>query len=82
MLLAGKAACAGIAFILLATGISGPRPTPLASGPTAAKKCQRSRIGTMSRRCSKLCRTKDTTAEWSMACSVSEPGRAFADFRS
>jgi len=31
MLLAGKAACAGIVFLLLTTGISGPRRTPLAS---------------------------------------------------
>jgi peptidoglycan hydrolase-like protein with peptidoglycan-binding domain len=31
MLLAGKAACVGIAFILLTIGISGPRPTPLHS---------------------------------------------------
>ena len=33
MLLAGKVACTGIAFLLLAIGISGPRSTPLASGP-------------------------------------------------
>jgi len=33
MLLVGKAACAGIVLLLLTTGISGPRPTPLASGP-------------------------------------------------
>jgi peptidoglycan hydrolase-like protein with peptidoglycan-binding domain len=33
MFLASKAACAGIVFLLLATGISGPRPTPIASGP-------------------------------------------------
>ena len=33
MFLAGKAACAGIVFLLLAVGISGPRPTPLASRP-------------------------------------------------
>ncbi len=32
MLLAGKAACVGIAFILLTIGVSGPRPTPLHSG--------------------------------------------------
>jgi peptidoglycan hydrolase-like protein with peptidoglycan-binding domain len=32
MFLASKAACAGIALILLTIGISGPRPTPLASG--------------------------------------------------
>jgi peptidoglycan hydrolase-like protein with peptidoglycan-binding domain len=32
MLLAGKAACSGIVFILLTIGVSGPRPTPLASG--------------------------------------------------
>jgi len=31
MLLASKAACAGIVFLLLTTGISGPRGTPLAS---------------------------------------------------
>ncbi len=33
MLLAGKVACTGIAFLLLAIGSSGPRSTPLASGP-------------------------------------------------
>ncbi len=33
MLLAGKVACYGIAFLLLAIGISGPRSTRLASGP-------------------------------------------------
>ncbi|MFY9910739.1 MAG: peptidoglycan-binding domain-containing protein [Candidatus Sulfotelmatobacter sp.] len=33
MLSVGKAACAGIVFLLLATGISGPRSTPLALGP-------------------------------------------------
>jgi peptidoglycan hydrolase-like protein with peptidoglycan-binding domain len=38
MFFASKAACAGIAFILLATGISGPRPTPLASGPNLSKE--------------------------------------------
>jgi Putative peptidoglycan binding domain len=32
MFLANKAAWAGVVFIFLATGISGPRPTPLASG--------------------------------------------------
>jgi peptidoglycan hydrolase-like protein with peptidoglycan-binding domain len=32
MFLAGKAAWAGIVFILLTPGISGPAPTPLASG--------------------------------------------------
>jgi peptidoglycan hydrolase-like protein with peptidoglycan-binding domain len=31
MFLAGKAACAGIVFLLLTTGISRPRPTPVAS---------------------------------------------------
>ena len=35
----------------------------------------------MSGRCSKLCRAKDTTTGRSMASSVSELGRAFADFR-
>lgn len=32
MFLASKAGLAGIVFILLTTGISGPRPTPVASG--------------------------------------------------
>ena len=32
MLLAGKAACSGIVFILLTIGVSGPRPTRLALG--------------------------------------------------
>ena len=38
MLLASKAACAGIVFLLLATGISGPRLTPLASGSNLGKE--------------------------------------------
>ncbi|MGC2536952.1 MAG: peptidoglycan-binding domain-containing protein, partial [Candidatus Sulfotelmatobacter sp.] len=38
MFFASKAACAGIALILLATGISGPRPTPLASGLNRSKE--------------------------------------------
>jgi hypothetical protein len=33
MFLASKAACAGIVFLSLATGISGLHPTPIASGP-------------------------------------------------
>jgi peptidoglycan hydrolase-like protein with peptidoglycan-binding domain len=33
MFLASKAACAGVVLLLLATGVSGPRPTPIASGP-------------------------------------------------
>jgi hypothetical protein len=33
MFLASRAGCAGIVFLLLATGISGPRPTPIVSGP-------------------------------------------------
>ena len=38
MLLAGKVAWAGIVFILLTTGISGPRPTPLPSGGNLSKE--------------------------------------------
>jgi peptidoglycan hydrolase-like protein with peptidoglycan-binding domain len=38
MFLASKAALAGIVFILLTTGISGPRPTPLASGANLSKE--------------------------------------------
>jgi peptidoglycan hydrolase-like protein with peptidoglycan-binding domain len=38
MLLASKVVCAGIAFILLATGISGPRPTTPVSGPNLSKE--------------------------------------------
>ena len=38
MLLAGKVACSGITFLLLAIGISGPRPTPLPSGANAGKE--------------------------------------------
>ena len=38
MLLASKVACAGIAFILLATGISGTRPATLTSGPNLSKE--------------------------------------------
>jgi len=37
MLLAGKVAWAGIVFLLLATGISGPRPTLLTSGAELSK---------------------------------------------
>jgi peptidoglycan hydrolase-like protein with peptidoglycan-binding domain len=38
MLLVGKAAWAGIVFVLLTTGSSGPRPTPLASGAKLSKE--------------------------------------------
>jgi len=38
MLLASKATCAGIVFLLLATGISAPRPTLPASGPNLSKE--------------------------------------------
>jgi hypothetical protein len=38
MFLASKAAWAGIVFILLTTGISGPRPRPLASGAGLSKE--------------------------------------------
>jgi peptidoglycan hydrolase-like protein with peptidoglycan-binding domain len=38
MLLAGKAACSGIVFMLLTTGVSGPRPTPLALGANLPKE--------------------------------------------
>jgi peptidoglycan hydrolase-like protein with peptidoglycan-binding domain len=38
MFLASKAACAGIVLLLLATGISGPRPTLIASGPNLRNK--------------------------------------------
>jgi peptidoglycan hydrolase-like protein with peptidoglycan-binding domain len=38
MLLASKAALPAIVFILLATGISGPRPTPVASGANLSKE--------------------------------------------
>ena len=38
MFLVGKAAWAGIVFILLTTGISGPRPTPLAPGANLSKE--------------------------------------------
>ena len=38
MLLAGKAACSGIVFILLTIGVSGPRPTPLALGANLPKE--------------------------------------------
>ncbi len=38
MLLAGKAVWAGIAFILLTTEVSGPRPTPLALGADPSKE--------------------------------------------
>jgi Putative peptidoglycan binding domain len=38
MFLAGKAACAEIVFLLLATGISGPRPTKVVPGPNLSKE--------------------------------------------
>jgi hypothetical protein len=38
MFLASKAASAAIVFLLLGTGISGPRPTPLASGSNLSKE--------------------------------------------
>jgi len=38
MLLAGKAACAGLAFVLLTIGISGPHPTPLPSVSSLSKE--------------------------------------------
>jgi peptidoglycan hydrolase-like protein with peptidoglycan-binding domain len=38
MFLASKAACTGIVFILLTTGISRPRATPLASGANVSKE--------------------------------------------
>jgi peptidoglycan hydrolase-like protein with peptidoglycan-binding domain len=38
MILAGKAAWAGIVFLLLTAGISGPRPTVLASGVNLNKE--------------------------------------------
>lgn len=38
MFLPSKAAWAGLVFILLTTGISGPHPTPLASGANLSKE--------------------------------------------
>jgi peptidoglycan hydrolase-like protein with peptidoglycan-binding domain len=38
MLLAGKAACSGIVFILLSIGITGPRSTPLGLGANLPKE--------------------------------------------
>jgi peptidoglycan hydrolase-like protein with peptidoglycan-binding domain len=38
MLLAGKAACSGIVFILLTIGVSGPHPTPIALGTNLPKE--------------------------------------------
>ena len=38
MLYAGKVSCVGIVFLLLTTWISGPRPTPLASGQNLTKE--------------------------------------------
>lgn len=38
MLLVSKAAWSGFALVLLVTGISGPRPTPLASGANLSKE--------------------------------------------
>jgi peptidoglycan hydrolase-like protein with peptidoglycan-binding domain len=38
MLLAGKAACSGIVFLLLTIGVSRPRPKPLALGASLSKE--------------------------------------------
>jgi hypothetical protein len=38
MLLAGKAAWAGVVFILLTTGVSRPPPTPLTQGTNLPKE--------------------------------------------
>ncbi len=83
MFLASKAAWAGVVFIFLATGISGPRPTPLASKANLSKEEPGVGvgIGTMSRRCRKLCAIKDTTEAKLMASSVYGPERVFARIR-
>ena len=48
MFLAGKAACAGIIFVLLTTWISGPRPRLLIStADTASEVSEARRIGTL-----------------------------------
>ena len=82
MFLVRKAAWAGIIFILLTTGISGSRPTPVASGPNLSKEVLAGR--TLGRRQEDAAsppgqRTLQREGRW--VCSVSEPGRAFADFR-
>ncbi len=41
MLSAGRVACTGIAFLLLAIGISGPRSTPFASEPKLSAEVPR-----------------------------------------
>lgn len=66
---------------MLTSGISRPRRTPLASGANVSKEvpgvAQRNDV----RKIQELCRTTDNTGRRSMASLVSEPGRAFADFR-
>ena len=44
MFLASKAAWAGTVFILLTTGISGPRPAPLPSGANLSKQVNRNDV--------------------------------------
>jgi len=81
MLLAGKAAWAGIVFLLLTTGRSGPLPTPLASGANLSKEVPAVAHPDDVKKMQETLKGKDTTEGKSMVCSVSEPGRAFADFK-
>jgi hypothetical protein len=81
MFLASKAAWAGIVLIVVTTGISGPRPAPLASGASLSKEAP----GVVHRddleKMHKLCGAKDTTVGRSMASSVSERKLVFARIR-
>lgn len=81
MLLAGKFACTGIAFLLLAIGISGPRPTPLASVSQLSADVRRIAHPDDVIRMSKLCRTKDATTGSLMVCSVYGPEPVFVPIR-
>src|ERR1019366_810428 len=84
MFLAGKAACAGIAFILLTMGTSEPRPTTLVSGPNLSKEepavAHPSDVIKMQQTLQNK-RTKDPIAGRSMACSVYGAEPVFARIR-
>ncbi len=81
MILASKAAWAGIVFLLLTRGSQGHTRRYSLRETISAKRCPRSPIGTTSSRCSEACGIKHTIAGKSMVYSVSEPERVFADFR-
>jgi len=74
MFLAGKAACAGIILLLLATWISGPRPTKVVPGPNLSKEEPAVGFGTISLRCRRLSVIRDITEGRSMGVRPSNTG--------